>query len=342
MSMDLPVPAAAAEITSSWLAAVLGGGKGPESPPEVTRIGERYGFASELYRVSQGGNGSPATLIVKLWSTEGQGGVREALFYRDFGGRAGIPLPSCHHVAIDEETRRGVLVLEDVGRGEQGDCLTMVDIARTRSVARPVAALHARWWGSRTLAGVEWMPCASRYSRDADWFDRHGAQFRERFADRLRPECASLFETAPAVVERSNELLSGLPETMIHGDLHLDNVIFAPDGRAVLDWARVARGPAALDVCDLMLMASPEDQGAVFDLYLAELRGAGVEVSERKMARGVAGALLRKFVACTCGLAGWNPATPREERVLDSAIERAQDALLEGMERWRWKEVFHT
>jgi hypothetical protein len=325
------VPTEPGDITNSWLSAVLGGRTDPISrpPPEVTRIGEEYGFASDVYRVSHHLRGSRSTCVVKLWSTEGQGGSCEPLFYREFGGYACLPSPGCSYAAIDPDSQRGILVLEDIGEGVQGDCLETVDVDVAARVAASIAGPHARWWQSSGLADTEWLPFAGSYSREDDWFDTKGAQFSERFGDRLYPQLAYLFEAAPLVVGRSNDLLAGLPETLIHGDLHLDNIIFGPEGRVVvLDWARVARGPGVLDLCNVLLMVAPGDQMSVFDVYLKELLGRGVKIGERALISGVTGAMLRKFVACTYGLAGWYPASPREERVLHDAIARVQAALL--------------
>jgi thiamine kinase-like enzyme len=320
----------AEDITSAWLGAVLGrDASGSSSPPDVTRIGARYGFASEVYRVSQDLHGQPSSLVIKLWSTEGPGGVREVSFYRDFGAEADVRLPTCHHAALDPEAARGVLVLEDVCEGVQGDCLETVDIESAGTVADQMARLHARWWNSSRLSHAGWMPSVRTYSREPDWFEERRTKFSERFPERLHPACRSLFETAQAVVQESNELLSALPETLLHGDLHLDNIVFEPDVRAViLDWARVARGPAALDLCDVMLMVRPDDQPAILDLYVNRLRMRGVDASDREMARGVAGAMLRKFIVCTSGLTAWYPPSPREERVLYNAMARAQEAVL--------------
>lgn len=333
--MSPAVPATPDDITSAWLSTALGSEADGSAPPPVpTRIGEEYGFASELYRVSVRLRGCPSTCIVKLWSTVGPGGVREAPFYREFGGQAGIPAPGCLHAAIDRDARRGVLVLEDIADGEQGDCLETIDAERAVRVAARIAELHARWWKSSRLKDVGWLPSASVYSRDEEWFDSKKARFRERFGDRLDPELRSLFESARTVVQRSDELLARLPETLIHGDLHLDNVLFARDGRVVvLDWARVARGPAALDLCEVLSMVEPADRTAVLDAYRRELHHRGVSVGDGDLVRAVTGAMLRKFVICTYGLADWHPASPREERILHDAIARAQDAVLASREQ---------
>lgn len=330
----LPVPATIDDVTGDWLVAALGpeGDAFSGSSLRAVRIGERYGFFSELYRVTPEASGSPASVVVKLWSTEGIGDEREVLFHRDFGADAGIRLPRCHHGAMDQESRRGVLVLEDIRDGVQGDCLEAADAGATCRLAEQLAALHARWWASPRLTEVGWLPSVTLRTRDREWFAIRKERFLARHGERLRPECRDLFEAGTSVQERSNALLAELPETLLHGDLHLDNVITEPGGRAVvLDWARASRGPAALDLCDVMRTGRPEDAPTIVNAYLAALRDRGAAFDERAMRNGVTGAVLRKLLVCTYGVAMWDPPSDRELRVQHDAIVGGQELVLAWM-----------
>ncbi len=44
--------------------------------------------------------------------------------------------------------------------------------------------------------------------------------------------------------------------TLLHLDLHPDNVLLGPAGPVVIDWTNAARGPAAVDVADAWLVIS--------------------------------------------------------------------------------------
>ncbi len=323
------VPGSAEEITAAWMAAALGGG----SPHVIalTRIGVGYGLASEVHRVALRGSGVPQSVVVKLWDTEQAAGTREVSFYRTFGADPGIRVPRCHHAATDSASHRGVLVLEDVANAEQGDCLDAIDPRRAVTLAESMAGLHARWWDHPDLHAHDWLPSDRKRLRDEEWFASRGAEFLRRFPSRLNPRCRALFDAAPRLAARSNEILGGYPETLLHADFHLDNVLFISDGGppVILDWARVARGPAVLDLGEIVfLMGCVDHADAIISGYLLALRGRGVtSVEETDLRRGLTGFLLRRFIITTYGVAGWKTASSREESILHRGLERIQEAV---------------
>ena len=127
---------------------------------------------------------------------------------------------------------------------------------------------------------------------------------------------------------RVHELLADVPDTLLHGDFHLDNVLFPPTGPVILDWARVARGPAFLELADVALTGHPSAIADVFATYLAALRESGVDISEDGAIRAFTGALFRRLVVGTYGLAAWPAPSDREQRLLRDAVTRTQAAFL--------------
>lgn len=324
--MSRSVPASGDEITPAWLGEALG--RSLPGIAGIARIGAQYGFSSELFRVAMGDGGDPSTFVVKLWSTDGPAGVREVPFYAELGDEVGIRVPRCFHGSIDDRARRGVLILEDVRHAVQGDCLDNLPPEDAGRLAREIARLHARWWLSEGLRR-EWLPSLATLAREEDWLRTRGPEFLERFGDRLAPECRPFFDAARAVHAHANAVLSGLPETLIHSDLHLDNLMFEGDGKPVfLDWARVARGPAVLDVLDVMLATHAASGPAVVEEYLDAVRSLGVKVDGRGFRRGISGAMLRRFLAWTLGVVRWKTASAREERIRDEYLARGQAALI--------------
>ena len=128
-------------------------------------------------------------------------------------------------------------------------------------------------------------------------------------------------------------IAQGDVETLVHADLHLDNVLFEEEGRPViLDWARAARGPAAIDLVELLLaMASLSRFDDTFHLYREEMRARGIELDAAALRRQLGGALLRKLIREACGVALWEPAGERERAILRSALDRNAKAI----EWWR-------
>jgi Phosphotransferase enzyme family len=300
------------------------------------RIGTSYGFASEIYRVFPEDSDFPASVVLKEWATDGIAGTREISFYQEFGDDSGIRIPKCYRASLDAENRRAVLILEDLAAFEQGDCLQPLDLERASVLARSLARFHLRWWDHERLRNTAWIPSVSQVWRGTDWFTSRRDLFLSRFQDRLLPACRPLFESIEAVERSSNKLLSGLPETLLHGDLHLDNVMFEGSAHPViLDWARVCRGPAALDLCELVFgMVGVDKINAILTAYASEFDKNDLGVSyETTVAAGLTGALFRKFITSTCGIARWNPASDREQKLIEAAISGVQTSILAWRER---------
>jgi thiamine kinase-like enzyme len=274
---------------------------------------------------------------VKQWATDGISGIREISFYKEFGGDPGIRIPKCYHASLDAENRRAVLILEDLAAAEQGDCLQPLDTRRASMLARSLARFHVRWWDHDRLRQTTWIPSASQVWRGADWFNSRREMFLSRFHDRLLPACRPLFECTEAIERRSNKMLADLPETLLHGDLHLDNVMFEDRGTlpVILDWARVCRGPAALDLCELVFgMVEAGQVDAILNAYASEFDKNVLGVSyETTVAAGLTGALLRKFITSTCGIARWKPDSERKQKLIEAAISGVQTAILAWRER---------
>ena len=123
--------------------------------------------------------------------------------------------------------------------------------------------------------------------------------------------------------------------TLLRGDLHLDNVVFEGDSQhpVLLDWARVAQGPATVDLAELLFAIAPiAEHQRILDIYLGELHRGGVhELDETSVRHQLGGALLRKVLSATCGVARWQPASEREREMIELGLEHIGQAL----ETWR-------
>jgi aminoglycoside phosphotransferase (APT) family kinase protein len=317
------VPVTESDITPQWLQTVLGQ---DIQDVRTERIGEAYGLSSKLYRCRMAVRGLPRTTVVKLSESDRAADLREVPFYSTFGARLGIRIPRCFGGAVDG--RQAVLVFEDFEQALQGDCLGQLDADGAATMARMVAALHATWWESPELAAAEWL--APMSVRTREWLLERRVKCLERFADRLTPLARQLFDQVESVNTRVEELLAGAPHTLLHADLHLDNVLFDERGPILLDWARVSRGPAAIDLVELMFLMSPEWE-PVLAAYLGELRWCGVAVDETALHRQVSGALLRRFISITCGISRWDTPSERERRM----IEVDQQRVFRAIEAWQ-------
>jgi hypothetical protein len=272
VTQDLPEPVRAALATAFRLTA----------PGSILRVEPvaRPGRMAESARVTvRERDGSERTVFAKWPSrharirrTARQWGAyrREVMFYRDLAGGCGPSVPRMHHSSYDPGTDAFVLLLEDLGDARPGDdahgCVTDV-----RRALRTVSGLHARW-----AAGVDrvpWLP---------DW---HGPVVRRstRFElDRIaRAAARGRLVHGRCVLPLLAGLSEGLDEffaqaakgarTVVHGDLHLDQVLLPAARDAVLvDWQLVQRGDAGLDVARLVVMGLPPEERRRHEAELLE------------------------------------------------------------------------
>lgn len=332
-----PVPASAREITSAWLRRALASvfPAATFDALERERIGEAYGFASRIYRCRWRHGARRASVVVKLWSFEGEfegefesGGDAEVRFYRAIPA-PGVRVPRCFYADSDRSKGVAVLVLEDLTGAVQGDDLAPLEGPRADALAAGLARMHATWADRRDLAEHAWLADATGWRRDASWFRPRRRRFLERFGDRTGDatrELLGALERAPALAA---ERLADAPTSLLHGDLHLDNVLFVADGEPVLlDWSRPAAGPAPLELAALLFRMAPlarfepllERYGDVFERSVAR------PPPRSAWGRWLGGAFLREFATMTCGVARWEPDGPREARLIEATVERAERA----------------
>ena len=254
-------------------------------------------------------DGSTGSLVAKRAASEDDA-AREERFYREVG----VDFAPRFLGAVN-----GLLLLEDVG-GRQGDVLAGCSVEEAELVLERVARFHAAHRGGREgfpRWGRDPHARQERHASRVDAFiERYGAQLPAvvvGLADALRTQLASVLA----------ELAATSP-ALIHGDLHLDNVLFDAGDRpvVVLDWQHAATGPAAWDVA-LFLYGSlaPDDRRSVEDEVMAQC-ARELGCSPRELRRDCALALLVQLA----GLIGWlsrapsSDAGPRELAVRERAL----------------------
>jgi aminoglycoside phosphotransferase (APT) family kinase protein len=329
------VPGSPAEITVPWLSGVLADAPGCAGlhvtaiAPHV--IGEGFGLDGTVVRLGLETSPAPPPfpLVAKLARAK-PGGV-EIGFYRTAARHMPIRLPRFLAGDVDEAAARAFLLLECIEPAAQGDALVGATAPQAEAVVRQMARFHAAFAGfgpPRDLPAWGTEPGrleAALRERIPRFLERYGATL----PDGGRELVAALPEAAPAAEAR---LLAARP-TLIHGDLHLDNVLFPPQGEPViLDWTHARSGPAAVDLARFLIeglsnAARPRLQEALLDSY-ARLVGGDRERIGADV--GIA------FVRCAAGAVTWAGAEdralehPRAERVLASLVKNATAAALDA------------
>lgn len=329
--MSLPAfPATQQEITTGWLqhslqqAGVLQAGKTVSG--FVLRPVAEQGQTSDaaIVDIAYDGvaDGLPATFLLKfshpsLAVRQRMSAVscyeREAYFYREYGSRAGIAVPRCYAAHYDPETFSSALLLEYIEGVHTGSRFDFTLDEMQLAVAS-LAAFHATWW--------------RRDGEMAGLFDDHSRQSvvtrrwlvgeavaaaREKFVLEMSEEgiaaLAWWLEHADTLALAARQR----PRTMIHGDCHLQQMLFPTAGQgrfAVIDWQTVAIGCGASDLARLIITAMPpamrrEQEPSLLVRYHEQLQQHGVQdYSMDDLQRDYGLGLLQSLVTNSVALIG--------------------------------------
>jgi hypothetical protein len=139
---------------------------------------------------------------------------------------------------------------------------------------RRVADLQRGWIGSAhdvAAAGGQTRPLARLVSAIPDMFDR------DDLGGRMAPEVREAWLAAePRLVDACTALIDvGLPDTLIHGDLHPSNIVITPRGYLVVDWSDAAVGNPFVDLATFLVRTKDRDlRQRLLEAYLDGWDGA--------------------------------------------------------------------
>ena len=304
-----PYPCGSEDIGGDWLPVALGLEEPNRHRTEVTRIGEGRGHMGSAFRVrflcDHPDHPAPS-FVVKLPAEEGparhtaeQGGLykREVRFFLDIAHRSPLRVPWCY-AAGGADGAGFALVLEDLDQASEVDQVIGLDFDTAKGILLQLADFHAQWWDSADLPAMTW---ATRHTDEhrvsnltgilaAGW-PRLTTALHGRLPEGCHAAGADMAELLPAAFRA----LADEPQTLLHGDLRLDNLMFEGPNRpvAILDWQSISRGSAAIDVAYFLAQNLPADQlrlqgENLLEVYVQRLRECGVERSVEQMRRPMA------------------------------------------------------
>jgi hypothetical protein len=288
------------ELTPDWLTSVLR--RHATITPGTTVASARStvigtGQLGHVVRTAltyAGDGGGPPTLVVKLPSADaGSRGLGAAMgvyeaevrFYQHIAPLITARVPRMYGGAVDPETGRFTLVLEDLGpTAVPGDMIRGSTPEQTALALDELVPLQAPIWDSPDLTRHSWL----RVSRTEMLFAQVPhcvGPFRERFAGRLTPEHLALVEElaprAPSVTQAAWQP----PFVVGHGDYRLDNMMFGGTEDdppiAVLDWQGARLAPPLLDAAIFLSACLTPDERReherdLLHRYHSRLSAAGV------------------------------------------------------------------
>ena len=229
----------------------------------LRRIGIDRGFNSRIHRFDCG----TEDLVAKVGTDPSRfpHNTREIDVLEHFGPRCALPAP--HHRAhlIDEEHGHVILIMNHVQAHEpdteKGIDLRTLDLAigsmegcwNTRPSQAPSLPRPLPNWG----IGTQGTPTPHR--RRVERFRRRSRNHLEHFTtdtDSAR-RSIELVKWLDANLEACLTESARWPRTLIHGDLHPENMLISDDGVIVLDWQTTSWGPPIMDLMRLVLDGIP-------------------------------------------------------------------------------------
>jgi hypothetical protein len=338
------IPTSIDDVTAAWLAEVTGL---DVHAVEIEQIGVGVGVMSALYRARLTGPGCPSTVVVKLpaldesavfTSTVLSLYLREARFFAELSGQVPTRVPVCHHAAVDDETSRFIIVMEDLGALRAVDQTLGMDIADARRAVTELAAWHAAWWRKADPLVERGLALSLA---DPVYPAVLPMVFGEGWA-KLTAELdlpASILAIGPRFAEAIPGLLAALatdPTTMIHGDFRADNIMFAADGSmALVDFQLTGAGSGAYDLGYFVTQSLEVDVAAghereLFDLWIAELEAGGVPADDLgRMWEDYRTAALFCLVYPVVAARGMDLSDPRQRELVGSMMRRFDRAVEE-------------
>lgn len=270
-----PFPNQPDKVDPDWLTERLqqSGAIGPEHRVvgfSSSPLGEGIGMLGIIARFKLEYAGEPGpieTLVVKCATpAEANRAVamtfrmyeREVRFFQLLADRLPEGIPRCYYAEIDLSTGDFILLMEDFFGYRQGDQAAGCDVPDAELGIDAMARLHAVWWGATDRAEFAWVPTVDgelhrmMVPATAGSWD----PFIAKFGHLVAPE---IVEVGPRYLASLADLHTRMgqgPQTLIHGDFRLDNILYGvrPDQHriALLDWQGVIVSKGVHDLAYLL------------------------------------------------------------------------------------------
>jgi hypothetical protein len=335
------MPISIGDVTPEWLTAVLRADGALAAEGTVTGVAAEQmavgtGFLSDLFRLRLQGDG-PERLVLKLpvtsalYRATAQGAnvyQREVVFYRDLARSCPLRTPRAYYAEF-EESGAMVLLLEDLGRLEAPDHLKGLELDRAGVVLDRLAEFHA-WGASPDRPPLD----PAIFPAVVDHVGRLGAiiplGWQTYLANRRHDHPPAVDRLVERLPDLTLELADSLaaPACLAHGDLRVDNLFFAGNDVAVVDFQFCTRASGIYDVAYLISQGldTTVRRGHDRELvgrYVRALRSAGLSIDDDTAWDQYQRATALLVVFPLGAILGW-----------PTLGHRARDLLLTLIERW--------
>lgn len=341
------IPATTDEVTAEWLAGVL---DLPIASIKKEPIGVGVGLLGELLRVTLTYKGepadAPASVVVKMPTHAPANKAigmafrfyeRELRFFEEIAPTARVKVPDVLHAAMDLDTDRFVMVLEDLSHLELADQVAGVSVEQAIIAVQAIAPFHAQWWEAKELEALDWLPAADHpiTMQAAKVYEDGWPHFVEKW-QHVVP--AGGIELGARVRDAYRQMLTMLavpPRTFVHTDFRLDNLFFGDGGVTVIDWQLSTRSSGVYDVAYLLSQSMDVElrrahQDEILEAWHERLCRAGVADYPIEQARlDYAASVLVCVVVPVAAGADMELGNPRGEALVRAIAERSFSAALD-------------
>jgi thiamine kinase-like enzyme len=300
------VPKQASDITLAWLETCLQRHRSALKAKLIdfsTRPTPKQGLTSTVHILEltfaqqtlakQNTHPNPSHLIAKFSSNHPQaqealaanrGFQREFDFYQHFSDQSGLSIPFCYWAEYDPVTNQAGLLLEYI----QDTRVTSVYDGHSQdiqAVLDQLAPFHARWWNQSAKLAVL---CQGQESFIVEpilaKLDLALTNIRQRYRSEIGETLIALLEQWIKKAHRLIAYEQQKPQTLCHGDLHRDQILFPSKDDGVIriiDWQMASRDSGAYDLAYLpMTGLRPEQrkscERSMVENYHAQLIANGV------------------------------------------------------------------
>jgi hypothetical protein len=279
---------------------------------EVTALDGGNGYLAQSYRLDLRWRNSdgPRSLVAKLPLQARLDAMtpdavrmyrREAMFHRVVAKNVEIPTAHAYVSEIDAESSAAVMVFEDLGALETFSDDESVSVERVQRSLEHLASLHARYWNSAELEGLDWLAHPAKTAVDQVDAERFAIFWPRMVASAAYPLSKTqqrIGELLCAKMDGLYEQLHAGPFSLIHTDMHQENIFF--DGRepVFIDWQLVERANPAKDVAKLT--ASCLEPGTIQHEQPALLRAYQEALTQSDITGYSMDALRRDVHLATC------------------------------------------
>lgn len=277
------------QLTKTWLSESLGY---PVNDFSVEPLGEGVGVIGLVTRVTlytdSNKEKAPTSIIAKFPAAAIENRtvanmytmyLREYQFYTQIGDLVPVRAPACLHAEYDHSNDNFVLLLEELKGYRLGNQVTGCSVEEAELIVKTLAIFHRSTWDPERTnvhnseAQVQGMSAG---------FETGWPAVRENFPHLVTAE---IFDQAVDMPKKLEPLLHEIcqaPLCIVHGDLRLDNVFFADDHIAMVDFQATCQSAPEHDLAYFITQSLKSDVRNAKDwvqIYHENLTSEGIDYS---------------------------------------------------------------